>query len=60
MTGSLPLSTAPMLVDLLHRIIHYFPDDSRVWATQALEVDGFPTKHCTRDDKAAFLKGMMM
>ncbi|KAJ3412911.1 hypothetical protein HDV05_008775 [Chytridiales sp. JEL 0842] len=58
--GGLPTSMLPTLSDLFHRIIHYFPDDARAWTTQALEVEGFPSRHCTREDKEAFVKGMMI
>ncbi|KAJ3394097.1 hypothetical protein HDU84_000125 [Entophlyctis sp. JEL0112] len=56
----LPTSMWPMIADLLHRIIHYYPNDARQWITSCLQVEGFPSPHCSKLDKEEFLKGMMV
>ncbi|KAJ3063652.1 hypothetical protein HDU98_000546 [Podochytrium sp. JEL0797] len=58
--SGLPTSMWPMIADLLHRFLHYFPNESREWVVSCLQVDGFPTKHCTKLDKEEFVKGMMV
>ncbi|KAJ3141475.1 hypothetical protein HK100_006230 [Physocladia obscura] len=58
--SGLPTSMWPMIADLLHRIIHYFPNEAKGWVITCLQVDGFPTKYCTKTDKEDFVKGMMV
>ncbi|KAJ3025772.1 UNVERIFIED_CONTAM: hypothetical protein HDU68_006706 [Siphonaria sp. JEL0065] len=58
--SGLPTSMWPMISDLLHRLIQYFPEESKEWVVGCLQVDGFPTQHCTKQDKEEFVKGMMV
>ncbi|KAI9344275.1 armadillo-type protein [Obelidium mucronatum] len=58
--SGLPTSMWPLISDLLHRMIHYFPEESKGWVVTCLQVDGYPTQYCTREDKEEFIKGMMV
>ncbi|ORY48602.1 hypothetical protein BCR33DRAFT_39718 [Rhizoclosmatium globosum] len=58
--SGLPTSMWPTIADLLHRIIHHFPDEAKHWVVSCLQVDGFPTQHCNKEDKEEFVKGMMV
>ncbi|KAI8616165.1 armadillo-type protein [Chytriomyces sp. MP71] len=58
--SGLPTSMWPLIADLLHRIITHFPNEARAWVMESLQADGFPTSHCSNQDKEEFVKGMMV
>ncbi|KAJ3330797.1 Importin-13 [Blyttiomyces sp. JEL0837] len=57
--GAQPSSMLPMLADLFHRFVHYYPLETKEWVIKALQTEGFPSRHCTAQHKEEFVKGMM-